>query len=347
MRVLPKRLRNILLAILLITLIGTIGFKIIGGSKTSILDALYMTTITLFTVGYSDVIGLEDKPWGKLFAIAFIYAGAGTIAFLFTNLAAYTIGGELRAVLRKRVMEKRISRMKKHYIVCGIGMVGLYIVHELYHTKRPLIAIDLDEQALDLLRSENMHVDIIVGDASENTILQKAMIDHAQGLFATTDSDNANIVIVLTAKQINPSLRVVSRCNDTRNLDKIRRAGADSVVALDYIGGLRMASEMVRPHVTTFLDKMLRDRESPMRVEEVQVPRHSPYVGHPVGRIDFKSIGNILLVAVRTHTGSWLYNPYPDAVIEKDMSLIVMSTPEGREMLEQILASDKRGLPST
>jgi voltage-gated potassium channel len=338
MRFLPTRLRNILIAILLITLVGTTGFKIIGGAKTSLLDALYMTTITLFTVGYSDVIGLDDKPAGKIFAIIFIYVGAGTIAFLFTNLAAYMIGGELRTLFRRRAMDKRIARTKKHYIVCGIGMVGLYIVQELHHTKRPLIAIDLDEQALETLRADNLHINTIAGDASENAILQQAMIDHAQGLFATTDSDNANIVIVLTAKQLNPSLRVVSRCNDTRNLDKIRRAGADSVVALDYIGGLRMASEMVRPHVTTFLDRMLRDRESPMRVEEVQVPRHSPYISRPVGEIDFKTVGNILLVAVRTHDGSWIYNPYPDAVIERDMSLIVMSNPEARETLEMILS---------
>jgi voltage-gated potassium channel len=340
MEFLPRRLRNILFAIGAITLIGTIGFKIIGGSKTSLLDALYMTTITLFTVGYSDVIGLDDKPFGKLFAIVFIYAGAGTIAFLFTNLAAYMIGGELRRIFRRRVMEKRIAKMKKHYVVCGIGMVGLYIVQELHHTKRHLIAIDLNEQVLENLKAENISVDAIVGDASDNAILEKAMIDQAQGLFATTDSDNANIVIVLTAKQLNPSLRIVSRCNDTRNLDKIRRAGADSVVALDYIGGLRMASEMVRPHVTTFLDKMLRDRESSIRVEEVHVPHHSPYIGSPVGAIDFKTIGNILLVAVRTHDGSWLYNPYPDAILEKDMSLIVMSKPEEREVLQLVLASD-------
>ncbi len=339
---LPKRIFYIVVAVVLMIVVGTVGFKITGGGKTSFLDALFMTAITMSTAGYGDVIGLDDKPWGKVFTIIFNFASIALIAYLATSLATYVIEGELRRVFRKRSMEKRLKRMKHHYIICGIGMVGLYIVNELHQTKRHQIAIDLREGLDDTLKTQNIHVDVIIGDATENEILEKAMIREAKGVFATTNSDNDNIVIALTARQLNPSIRVVCRCNDTKNIGKMERAGADSVVALDYTGGLRMVSEMIRPHVTTFLDKMVRDRESAMRVEEVHVPEDSPYLGKPVGEIDFRRLGNILLVAVRRENGTWIYNPYPVAVLEKNMSLIVMAHPDERELLEKMVGAAKR-----
>jgi voltage-gated potassium channel len=342
----PKRFQHIFLLIIVIVLIGTIGFKIIGGSRTTFLDALYMTAITISTVGYGDVIGLDDKPWGKLFAIFFIFAGAGTVAYLFTSLAAYIIGGELRRVFRRRGMEKRIEKMKNHYIVCGIGMVGLYIVKELYQTKRHVVAIDMDEQVMESLKAQNINVDMMTGDATENEILDKAMVHRAKGLFATTNSDNDNVVIALTAKQLNPSLRVISRCNDTKNIDKIKRAGADGVVALNYIGGLRMASEMIRPNVTSFLDKLLRETDSPLRVEEVHVPAHSAYIGKRVGVIDFKDMGNTLLISARTEDGEWIYNPYPDTVLKSGMHLLMLTTPEQRQIIEALLSARTNADPA-
>jgi len=322
-----------LIIIIAIVAIGTIGFKIIGGESKGFLDALYMTAITITTVGYGDVIGLDDKPYGKLFTVIFVFIGAGAIAYLFTTLAAYIIEGELKKVFRRRTMEKRIAKMKDHYIICGIGMVGLYVTHELFITKRQLVAIDTDESKQELLKLHELNVDLLVGDATENEVLWQAMIEKAHGLFATTDSDNDNIVIALTARQLNPNLRIVARCNDTKNTDKLRRAGADNVVALNFIGGLRMASEMIRPHVTSFLDMMLRDKESPIRVEEVHITKNSPYLGKPVKEIDFKMIGNIMVISARKSSGEWIYNPYPDTIIEKDMKLIVIATPEEKEIL--------------
>jgi voltage-gated potassium channel len=339
-RGIPKKLQHIFAVLLIIILIGTIGFKIIGGKDKSFLDALYMTAITLTTVGYGDVIGLDDKPFGKLFTIVFVFVGAGTVAYLFTMFAALIIGGELRKALRRRTMEKRVAKMKNHYIVCGIGMVGLYVAHELFITKSPQVAVDIDELKQELLKYHELDIDFMVGDATENEVLWNAMIEHAKGLFATTNSDNDNIVITLTAKQMNPSLRIVCRCNDTKNIDKIRRAGADAVVALNYIGGIRMASEMIRPTVTSFIDKMLRDKEAPTRVEELTVPASSPYIGRPVGDIDFKGIGNILVISARTSDGEWIYNPYPGTVIEKDMSFIILATRQERDFLQALVSTE-------
>jgi voltage-gated potassium channel len=332
-----KRLGRIVLIILVIILVGTVGYWIIGRGKTSLLDALYMTAITITTVGYQDVVDAGSSTVGKVFSIIYLFLSVGTIFYLFTALASYMVEGEVRKVFRRRTMEKRIDKMKGHYIVCGIGMVGLYVVHELYETKRPQIVIDSDAVKFDLLKMRNMDVPFILGDATENELLAKAMIKEAKGLFATTNSDNDNIVICLTAKQLNPTLRVVCRCNDTKNTDKIKRAGADTVVALNYIGGLRMAAEMIRPHATDFLESMLRDKEHALRVEEVKVPPRSPFVGKKIEDLELTNMGNLLLVAIRTDDGEWIYNPPLTLSLEKEMRLIVLATPEERQLLHHAL----------
>ena len=341
--VVPRRISYIVCIILFIILLGTVGFKMIGGSKTSWLDALFMTATTITTVGYGDVIGLADKPAGKVFTIVYVLLSTGTILYVFTSLAAYIIEGELRKIFRRRSMERRIAKMKDHYVVCGIGMVGLYIVHELYQSKHQQIAVDSDEGKTEVLKAHNLNIDLVVGDATDNEILEMAMVRHAKGLFATTNSDNDNVVISLTAKQLNPEVRVIARCNDTKNIDKIRRAGADAVVALNYIGGLRMTSEMLRPHVVTLIDAMLRDRSSEVRVEEIQVPIHSPYVGKSLEEADFRAMGNILTIALRKEHGEWIYNPMPNVLLEKNMHLIFLATPEERDLLRSLLAGEKTG----
>jgi len=326
-----------LLIIVAIICIGTVGYKLIGGEKTTLLDALYMTAITITTVGYEDFIGAGASTAGKVFTTVYLFLSVGTIFYLFTALASYMVEGEVRKVFRRRSMERRIDKMRNHYIVCGIGMVGLYIVHELYETKRPQIAIDSEPAQFDLLKTRNIDVPVLLGDATENELLEKAMVREARGLFATTNSDNDNIVIALTAKQLNPALRVVCRCNDTKNIDKIKRAGADTVVALNYIGGLRMAAEMTRPHATDFLESMLRDKEKALRVEEVVVPAGSKYVGRDIEALELPNMGNILLLAVRKDGGEWVYNPPASLTLEKDMHLIVLATPEERKLLQYSL----------
>jgi voltage-gated potassium channel len=338
------RLKRIVAIIIAIILVGTAGYKLIGGPDTSFLDALYMTAITITTVGYHDVVGAGATAAGKVFSTVYLFLSVGTIFYLFTTLAAYMVEGEVRKAFRRRKMEKRIEKMRGHYVVCGIGMVGLYIVHELYETKRPQIVIDTDALKFDLLKMRNMDVPFLLGDATENEHLEKAMIREAKGLFATTNSDNDNIVIALTAKQLNPNLRVVCRCNDTKNTDKIKRAGADTVVALNYIGGLRMAAEMIRPHATDFLESMLRDREHPLRVEEARVPGESPYVGRRIEELQLENMGNLLLLAIRKGEGEWIYNPSPSVVLEKDMRLIVLATPEERQLLHGALRFETSGL---
>ncbi len=167
-------MRRIIAGIVAIILIGTIGYKVIGGPKVSFLDALYMTAITITTVGYADVVGAGSTTAGKIFTIFYVFFSVGTIFYLFTALAAFMVEGEVRKVFKRRNMEKRIDKMRNHYIVCGIGMVGLYIVRELYETKRPQIVIDTDPGKFDLLKMRGIDVPMLLGDCNRERTTRKS-----------------------------------------------------------------------------------------------------------------------------------------------------------------------------
>ncbi|MFC1984082.1 potassium channel family protein [Chloroflexota bacterium] len=235
-------------------------------------------------------------------------------------------------------MEKMANNSQDHYIVCGIGTVGLHIISELYSTKRPCLMVDVNKKNIERALEVVQNGVFIEGDATDNTTLLKAGIEKAKGLFAVTGDDNQNLVMTLTAKQLNPSLRVVARCNEIKNSGKIRKVGADAVVSPTSIGGLRMASEMIRPTVVSFLDIMLRDREKNLRVEEVTVP-HS-FVGVNLAALNLKRFTHTLLLAIREEN-DWVYNPPDNHVITPENTLVFITTPEERSELEKYLRNDK------
>lgn len=230
-------------------------------------------------------------------------------------------------------MERIAKKARGHYIVCGMGWVSVHIINELRDTKRPYVIIETDKNKID----EDLEVVpdsvVIEGDPTDNETLIKAGIEAASGVFAITGDDNQNVVICLTAKQLNHTVRVVAQCNETKNLNKINRAGADSVVAPGYISGMRMASEMIRPTVVDFLDKMLRGRDENLRVEEVLIP--SSFVGKTLSTLDLTKYSRTLLLAIKRGE-NWVYNPSRnDFIIEPDNKLIIMTTPQERVTIEQ------------
>lgn len=297
-----------------------------------------MTVITISTIGFGEIIDLSGNTLGRIFTIFIAISGIGVLMYVVTNLTALVVEGGVRDSFRRRRMEKMADNAEDHYIVCGIGSVGLHIVSELYATKRPHVIVDIDkrniEKALELFRDEIF----IEGDATDNSVLVKAGIEKARGLFAVTADDNQNLVMSLTAKQLNPKLRVVARCNDMRNSDKIKKAGADAVISPGFIGGLRMASEMIRPMVVSFLDIMLRDREKNLRIEEACVPDY--FVGKAISALNLKKYPHTLLLAVKTKE-DWTYNPPDTYIIQLENTLVSMATPEGRDELEGLLRTNK------
>ena len=320
--------------LLAIILIGTVGYWFIGGRQYSFVDTLYMTVITITTIGFAEIIDLSGNVGGRIFTIFIAISGVGIMAYIVTNITALVVEGELTESFRRRRMEKIACKCTDHYIVCGLGSVGCCIANELHATKRPHVIVDVDKKNIERSLG-SLHDEVFIeGDATDSNTLLKAGVEKARGLFAVTGDDNQNLVVSLTAKQINPKLRVVARCTDMKNSEKMKKAGADAVVSPNAIGGLRMASEMVRPTVVSFLDIMLRDRESSLRVEELPVPES--FVGRPISALNLKRFSHVLLLAVKTKE-DWVYNPSESYVIDQKNTLVFMTTPEGRDELAGFL----------
>ncbi len=321
------------LAMVVIITAGTTGYWFIGGGRYSLVDCLYMTIITVATIGYGEIIDMSHSPAGRIFTMFIAVSGIGTATYILTNLTAFMVEGELSEAFRRRKMEKVIGKLKGHYIVCGVEGVGFYVLNELCDTRRPYVAVDVDREKIDKTLESLCNQLFIVGDATDSDTLVEAGIGEAKGLFAVTGDDNQNLVISLTAKQLNADVRVVARCRDLRNVEKMKKAGADAVVSPTFIGGLRMASEMVRSTVVSFLDTMLRDREKNLRIEEFMVPK--AFAGRPIAEMSWKEHPNTLLLAVKAE-GGWLYNPPIDYILKLGDALIFMTTPEERDRLEAV-----------
>jgi len=325
------------IGLVLILAMGTIGYWLIGGREHSFVDALYMTVITITTIGFQEVIDLAGNPGGRVFTIFIAVCGIGVMLYFITNLTAFVVEGEVTESFRRRKMAKKASNSKDHYVICGTGEIGFHIVSELSATRRPHVIVDVNRRSIDRVLEAFPDEVFVEGDATDNNVLLKAGILKARGVFAVTGDDHHNLIVSLTAKHLNPNVRVVARCNEMKNQERMRKAGADAVVSPSLIGGLRMASEMIRPAAVSFLDVMLRT-EGNLRVEEVAVP-HS-FVGKTISALNLKEYRQILLLAVKTN-GDWLYNPPDDYVLQPENTLIFMATPEGRFDLEKILRTHK------
>lgn len=327
---LPRILTRIYLsagALVLLVAIGTVGFYLGSDPRPSLSDCLHMTLITITTVGYGEVIPLR-MPAEQFFAGVLAIAGFGNLTFLFTSLTVFFLETDLDNTLRRRRMEQQIKKLRQHYIICGFGRVGRNIAEELFSTGRPAVAIDPDESNFELSRERFPGLLYLHGDASDDDLMVAADIADARGVFAVTGDDGKNIMVTLTAKQLNPRVRVVARCHEMRNAEKLRKAGADQVVSPDFTGGMRLASTMIRPHVVSFFDEMLRtDRK--LRLEEVELP--SDFSPRPFGRLVQRTPEYVLL-AVREGR-HWHFNPSPDFQLEPGHVLIAMATPHGHREL--------------
>jgi len=319
-----------------VLMIGTISYWFIGQRQYSLVDCFYMTFITIASIGYYEIIDMTKNPAGRIFTVFIAISGIGVATYIITNLTAFMVEGEMTETFRRKKMEKTIKTLRRHYIVCGVEGVGFYILTELSETKRPHVIVDVDRERIDKAL-ETFHEELFIqGDATDSDTLMAAGIKEAAGLFAVTGDDNMNLVISLTAKQLNPQIRVVAKCRALKNVEKMKKAGADAVVSPTFIGGLRMASEMVRSTAVSFLDTMLRDKEKNLRVEEVTVSES--FAGKPISALNLREYPNILLLAVKTE-GDWLYNPSADYTMKLWDTLIFMTTPEERDKLETIFHS--------
>lgn len=320
------------LAMTVVILGGTFGYWVIGEGRWSMADCAYMTIVTVTTVGYGELLpGMEDIASAREFTVLLLVFGTGVLVYFASTLTAFIVEGDLRRVLTSQRVRKRIKKMKDHIVVCGAGTTGRHIIEELLKTGAAVVAIDVLERELKDLAERFPEADFsyLVGDATDDDLLVAANLTAARGLVAALASDKDNLYLVVAARQVAGHLRIVARCNEVTRIDKLKRAGADSVVSPNFIGGMRMVAEMVRPQVVRFLDDMMRDKRAAYRVEEVTLGTSSSLVGKSLRAADILGGFGMNVIACRgVDDAAWTYNPAPDVVLREGMILVVVGSAE-------------------
>lgn len=333
----PSPLKNIYISLLClfgVLIAGTLGYMLIENWSFS--ESLYMTIITVSSVGFKEVRNLDLN--GVWFTIALILFGMGTIIYGITNLTAFVVEGDLRKILRKSKMEKNLDKLKEHFILCGLGRVGTNIAKEILRMGYPLVAIDSVERNLVEFESSAANLFTLLGDATSEKILEKAGILRAKGLVSALPTDSENIFVVLTARQLNPSLRIIARVNEEENSEKMVRAGADKAVCPAHIGGLRMASELIRPAVVDFIDKMIREKEGKLRVEEAVITQNSSILGKTLMEAQIPKKSGCVVVALRRANGKFEFNPRAEMVLNEGDAVIVIGEIEKISELKKLVS---------
>jgi len=308
-----------LLLILLVILIGVVGFHVIEG--LSFLDSLYMTIITIFTVGFREV--KELSPLGQIFTIFIIVGGVGTAIFAFTRIAETVFEGTIHQLWRRRRMEKKIKNLKDHYIICGFGRMGKTVRERLEEEKLPFVIIDNNEEKLEELKINNGCL-FIEGDATHEEVLIEAGIKKAKGLAALLPTDADNLYLVLTVRLINPSIFVLSKASDEEGERKILQIGANKVVSPYKLGGLKIAQGLIRPTLVDFMDLIIRRKELSLHIEEFIVKRDSQMINRSLAECDLRRMANVIVVAIKKPGEDIVFNPSSEATIETGDTLLVL-----------------------
>jgi voltage-gated potassium channel len=331
------------LALVALTLVGgTVGFYLIGGGRWSVEQCLYMTVITISTVGYGEVVPLNDVPHSQLFAILLILLGMGSMVFFGSAMVALVVERDLGKRWREKKMEKEIAGLSGHVIVCGAGTVGQQVIRELIATRTPFIVLESSEQRIESMIEDlgSKAVLYILGDATDDDTLKAAGIERARGIVVTLPSDKDSLIATVTARQMSRTVRIVSRCHEPDMVLRLQKAGANSVVSPNVIGGMRLVSEMIRPEVTQFLDLMLRDKDKNLRIEEAAIPDESDLIGKKLQETWIRKITSLLVIAVKdTVNDAYIYNPGPDYPIGKGTILILLGTSDDVRKLREKLGS--------
>jgi len=320
---LRKQVVTALLLLSVTVLAAVAGYMWLGGPKVTLLAAVYMAVVTISSVGYTEIVDTQGNPALRIFNIFYILFGIGIMLYVISSTTAFIVEGELNNFFRRRKMLKQVRDMHDHLIICGAGETATHLVRELLKTGNFFVVIDRDEDQLERIRQLG-DVPVLTGEAADEEILTMARIQHARGLASALPEDRDNLLVTVTARQLNPSLRIVARCVEARMIDKLVRAGANAAISPNMIGGLRLASELIRPSVVTFLDLMLREQSATIRVEEVAVGQGSPWIGKKLKEMDLHGRFDLVALAVRKPGGELKFNPGGDLALAVGDTLIVM-----------------------
>jgi voltage-gated potassium channel len=308
-----------------IVIAGVVGYMVI--EKMSLLDALYMTTISITTVGYGEISPLSDA--GKIFTIILLVTSWATFAFVISRITQFVISGEINQYFKTRRLMKDISKLEDHVILCGYGRNGTQAARMLKTHNVPFIVIEKNEILMQKLEAEGEKILHLEGDGTDDEVLMQAGVERARALITTLPVDAQNVFIVLTARAINPGLQIISRASESSSVSKLKKAGATNVIMPDYIGGTHMATLVSKPDVVEFIDYLSGEEGEAIHVESVDYLKLPEKIRGKTLRdvMDWNKTG-VNCIGVKDSEGKFLINPPDNILITPGMKVIVLGNRE-------------------
>ena len=316
--VILQQIRYAIILLLIIVFTGTFGYALI--EEWPLIDSLYMTVITITTVGYGEVGELSGA--GRFFTIGLIISSVGIVAYLISRIAGVVVEGEIRKFMGRKKLEKAIQNLKNHYIVCGYGRIGCYICHQFKAEGLPFVLIERDEQVIQGLEEEGLVY--IKGDATDEKALIDAGIERAKSLIAAVASDADNLYITLTARELNQNLYILSRASEEKAERKLISAGANKVVSPYIIGAHRMVMTIIRPAVVELVDLAMKRESLQLQLEEIKINDTEKLPGTSLSESGIRRDLDLIVVAIKKEDGGMIFNPAFDTIIKKGDTLIAL-----------------------
>ncbi|GBE37129.1 voltage-gated potassium channel Kch [bacterium BMS3Bbin07] len=314
--------------VFLVILSGTVGYSIIEG--WTLFDSLYMTVITLSTIGYQEVRPLSFT--GRAFTIILVFVGVGAVAYGINNGIRIVFEGEIQKAFGRRKLEKRLKSIRNHFIVCGYGRMGRIICNELKAKDVPFVVVEKELPELDA----DEETVFVYGDATKDDILRQAGIEKARGLISVLSTDAQNLYVVLSARELNPSLFIVARAGEEGSGQKLLRAGADRVVSPYHIGGHRIAQTVLKPAVVDFLEFATRSGNLELQMEEIPVEGGSLIAEKTIHEAGVGRELGVIVVAIKRKDGDMKFNPVHNTLIKAGDTLIAIGETEKLKALEKL-----------
>jgi len=312
--------------------IGTIGYMLI--EKASFMDALFMTVITITTIGYEEAIPLSQT--GKIFTIFLALTGAGLFFYILANIGEVTLRKLVENVWGRQ-MEKKIANLSNHCIICGFGRIGKNI-YDFIKDEIPVVVIEKNPKTLK--RLEEKKILYVAGEAFDEEVLLKAGIKRAKSLVAVLGEDAHNVYVSLTARNLNPSIYILARAENPKVAKKLLQAGANKVLSPYVIGARKMALALLKPNVMDFMEITSPELRDKLQIEEMVVLPSSPLIGKTIKESNIRKHTNAIILAIKRSSGEMIFNPTPNTIIQDGDTLIVLGEKEDLETLEKIAIGD-------
>jgi voltage-gated potassium channel len=319
--------------------IGVLGYMII--ENLDFTKAVYMTVITIATVGFKEVVPLS--PLGMWFTSFLIIISFGIFVFAVTTFTRYVIDGVMRNYYRDRKVMNKLEKLSGHTVICGYGRNGSQAALDLAFRKVPFAVIENNQELIEKLSTTD-NICYVDGDATKDEVLQKAGIDRARALITTLPVDADNLYVVLTAKQLNPDLMIISRASNEGADIKLKRAGASNVIMPDRVGGQRMAKLVIQPDVVEFVDFIMLQEPDNVFLEELSCESIASYFdGKKIRELDIRNRSGANIIGLKQEDGSYIINPSPDVVLSKSDKIFVLGTLSQINHLKKLLSSGDTG----